>query len=224
MCLSLPVRTASREKPNKVPERTRKARNAITSAAVSDDETRRLFEGARLGDTQALSAFFDRSARKLLPLIRLKMGRSLRADFESRDILQAVLLKSFQRLEQVQDPGAVMGWLARMAENEIRDRADYASRQRRDVARRVPLDTEAAAIPAPVRQALSQAILDEQSERLTRALESLPDAQREIIVWRKLEELTFHEIAMKLEKSEDACRMAFSRAMAALTLRMTEPE
>jgi RNA polymerase sigma-70 factor (ECF subfamily) len=191
---------------------------------VSDDETRRLFEGARAGDTRALGAFLDRSARKLLPLIRLRMGRSLRADLDSRDILQAVLLKSFQRLEQVQDPGAVMGWLARMAENEIRDRADYASRQRRDAARRLPLDTDAAAIPAPVRQALSQAILKEESERLARALESLPDAQREIIVWRKLEELTFHEIAVKLEKSEDACRMAFSRAMAALTLRMSEPE
>ena len=191
---------------------------------MADDETRRLFEGARTGDTRALSAFFDRSARKLLPLIRLRMGRSLRADLDSRDILQAVLLKSFQRLQQVQDPGAVMGWLARMAENEIRDRADYASRQRRDAARRVPLDSDAVSIPAPVRQALSQAILKEESERLTRALESLPDAQREIIVWRKLEELTFHEIAVKLQKSEDACRMAFSRAMAALTVRMSEPE
>jgi RNA polymerase sigma-70 factor, ECF subfamily len=202
---------------------TEHGRNAIRSVAVPEDETRRLFEGARLGDTQALGAFFDRSARKLLPLIRLKMGRSLRSEFESRDILQAVLLKSFQRLAQVQDPGAVMAWLARMAENEIRDRVDYASRQRRDAARRVPLDTDAAAIPAPVRQALSQSILNEQTERLTRALESLPDAQREIIVWRKLEELTFPEIAVKLGKSEDACRMAFSRAMAALTLKMSEP-
>lgn len=189
---------------------------------MSEDETRRLFEEARLGEADALGAFFDRCARKLLPLIRLKMGRSLRSDLESRDILQAVLMKSFERLGQVHDPGAVMGWMARMAENEIRDRADYGSRQRRDAARRVPLDTGAAAIPAPVRQALSQAILNEQAERLARALESLPDAQREIIVLRKLEELSFHEIAVKLGKSDDACRMAFARAMAALTLKMSE--
>ena len=189
---------------------------------MSEDETRRLFEEARLGEARALGAFFDRCARKLLPLIRLKMGRSLRSDLESRDILQAVLMKSFERLGQVHDPGAVMGWMARMAENEIRDRADYRSRQRRDAARRVPLDTGAAAIPAPVRQALSQAILHEQAERLARALESLPEAQREVIVLRKLEEWSFHEIAVKLGKSDDACRMAFSRAIAALTLKMSE--
>jgi RNA polymerase sigma-70 factor (ECF subfamily) len=191
-------------------------------AAVSGDETRLLFERARQGGPGALDAFYSRCARKLLPLIRLRMGRSLRTELESRDILQAVLLKSFERLAQVQNPAAVMAWLARMAENEIRDRADYASRQRRDAARRVPLDDQAAAVPAPVRQALSQVIATEETERLERALETLPEAQREIIVWRKLEELSFAEIAAKLGKSEDACRMAFARAMAALTVRLSE--
>jgi len=52
------------------------------------------------------------------------------------------------------------------------------------------------------------------------ALESLPDASRELIILRKYEELTFPEIARRLGKSEDACRMAFSRAMAALTIAM----
>jgi RNA polymerase sigma-70 factor (ECF subfamily) len=147
------------------------------------------------------------------------MGRALRAEMESRDILQAVLLKTFERIDQVQDPAAVMGWLARIAENEIRDRADYRQRQRRDAALRVPIE-DAADVPAPVRQALSLAIITDETERLERALESLPEAQREIIVLRKLEELTFPELAARLGKSEDACRMAFARAMSALTLKM----
>ena len=67
---------------------------------------------------------------------------------------------------------------------------------------------------------MSQAILNEEAERLERALEALPDAQREVIILRKLEELTFPEIAARLGKSEDACRMMFARAMAALTLRL----
>lgn len=167
-----------------------------------------------------MDAFYERAARKLLPLIRLRLGRSLRSEVESRDILQSVLLKSFERLGQLRDPDAAMGWLARMAENEIRDRADYASRERRDAARRVPLDEHLDAVPAPIRQALSRAILTERIEALARALEALPDAQREIIVLRKLEELTFGEIGARLGKSEDACRMAFARAMAALTIRL----
>src|SRR5207244_3146517 len=105
-------------------------------------------------------------AGKLLPLIRLRLGPSLRTDVESRDILQSVLLKSFQKMGQFEGAGggSLMAWLARIAENEIRDRADYQGRQRRDAARRAPLD-EAADIPAPVRSALSQAILRQEASR-----------------------------------------------------------
>src|SRR6478672_3718177 len=107
---------------------------------MGHEETIRLFERAQQGSSEALDALYRRCAGKLLPLIRLKMGRALRAEIESRDILQAVLLKSLTRLTQVRDPAAVMGWLSRMAENEIRDRVDYAHRQRRDAVRRVPVD------------------------------------------------------------------------------------
>jgi RNA polymerase sigma-70 factor (ECF subfamily) len=183
-------------------------------------ETRDLFERARAGSPDALDAFYARAARKLLPIIRVRLGRSLRSELESRDILQSVLLKSVSRLAQVQDPGAVMAWLARMAENEIRDRADYASRERRDAARRVPLDDRAEEVPAAVRQALSQVILTERARTLERALEGLTDAQREIIVLRAFEELAFADIGARLGKSEDACRVAYARAMAALTVRL----
>lgn len=187
--------------------------------AAADADTRQLFEQARRGAPEDVSAFYTRCARKLLPLIRLRLGRTLRREMESRDILQTVLCKSLERLSQVDDPAAIMSWLARIAENEIRDQADYHQRQRRDAARRAPLDA-AADVPSPVRQALSLAILSEQARRLEAVLDSMPDAAREVIILRKFEELTFPEIARRLGKSEDACRMAFSRAMAALTLRM----
>ena len=190
------------------------------SRVSGQHETAELFQRARAGGNNDLEAFYERSARKLLPWIRLRMGRTLRAELESRDILQAVLVKSLDRLDQVRDPESVMAWLARMAENEIRDRVDYHARQRRDAAQRVPIDDHVEALPSPVRQALSLAIVTEEGERLERALESLPDSQREIIVLRMLEELSFREIGARLDKSEDACRMAFARAMTALTLRI----
>jgi RNA polymerase sigma-70 factor (ECF subfamily) len=90
----------------------------------------------------------------------------------------------------------------------------------RDAARRAPLE-DAADVPAPIRQALSQAIANQQLARVEDALESMSPAEREIIVLRKLEELPFAEIGRRLGKSEDACRMAFARAMAALTLRLS---
>ena len=185
-------------------------------------ETTSLLRRAKEGSDQALNALYDRVGGKLLALIRLRMGRSLRAQLESRDILQATLLRSFRRLEQFEssEPDSLMAWLARIAQNEIRDQADYHGRQRRDAARDVPLDGEAGELRARVRSALSQAIWSEEGERLEAALEALDEPHREVIVLRKLEELSFREIAERLGKSEDACRMMLARAMTALTLKM----
>ena len=76
-------------------------------------------------------------------------------------------------------------------------------------------------LPSRVRSALSQAIWSEAAARLECALEALKPQHREVIVLRKLEERTFPDIAVRLGKSEDACRMLLARAMAALTLRMS---
>ena len=181
--------------------------------------TVQLFEEARAGSSDALDELYRRAAAKLLPLIRLRLGRTLRSEAESRDILQSVLLKSFQKLDQVQEGASVMGWFVTIAENEIRDLADYATRQRRDVAMRRPLDA-ATEVPAVVRQALSQAILNEDTSRLEAAIAALPHAQREMVVLRSFEELSFPEIAARLDKSPDACRMLFARAMTAMTLHL----
>ena len=51
------------------------------------------------GSDAALDTLYERYGPRLLSFIRLKMGRGLRARLESRDILQATFLKSFQHLD-----------------------------------------------------------------------------------------------------------------------------
>ena len=178
-------------------------------------------ERAKAGSADAVNELYERCAARLLAYIRLRMGRELRTRLESRDILQATLLKSFEHFEDFegQHSGSLMAWLAKIAEHVIRDRADYQHRQRRDAAREVRLETDAA-LPAAARSALSQAILTEEAQQLEAALESLTPAHREVILLRKFEELPFGEIARRLGKSEDACRMLLARAMTALTLKL----
>jgi len=194
--------------------------------AMSADQTAVLLREARAGSAEAVERLYERAAPRLLAFIRLRLGRTLRARLESRDILQATLLRSFERLGQLEadDPAALMAWLMRIAENEIRDRADYFQRQRRDAAREVPIDDTREAVAAAVRSVTSRLVLDEEAARLERALESLGDDYREIILLRKFEELSFKEIAARLGRSDDACRMLLARAMAALTIKMTEAE
>ncbi len=58
------------------------------------------------------------------------------------------------------------------------------------------------------------------AERLEKALDELGEAQREIILLRHFEELSFPEIGEQLGKSPDACRMQLARAMTVLTLKL----
>jgi RNA polymerase sigma-70 factor, ECF subfamily len=180
-----------------------------------------LIRRAQEGSPDALNALYERCSGRLLAYVRLRLGREMRSRLESRDILQAALVKSLQHLHELKadNTGSLLGWLARIADNEIRDRADYYQRQRRDAAREMPLDDEAP-VPALTRSALSRVILDEQAERLEAALESLSPPHREVILLRKFEELSFADIARRLGKSEDACRMLLARAMTALTLKL----
>lgn len=189
---------------------------------MTREESTVLLREARQGSREALGELYARCGTRLLAFIRMRMSRDLRARIESRDILQTTMMKSFQRLSQFEggDGATLMGWLVRIAENEIRDQIDYQHRQRRDVAAGVPIDAGGVEIAAQVRSALSAAVVNEEAERLGSALERLDPDHREVIVLRKLEELSFKEVAARMGRSEDACRMLLVRAMVALTLEL----
>jgi RNA polymerase sigma-70 factor (ECF subfamily) len=191
---------------------------------MTRDESTALLVGARAGSVEAIDRLYRRVGGRLLAIIRVRMGRDLRRRVESHDILQATLLKSFERLDQFAggDGATLMAWLARIAENEIRDQADFQHRQRRDVAAAVPLDDAPEIVATHVRSAFSQVALGEDHRRLEAALEMLDADHREVIVLRKLEELSFKDIAARMARTEDACRMLLARAMVALTLTLRE--
>ena len=172
---------------------------------------------------ESLDALYARIGPRLLGFIRLKMGRSLRARLESRDILQATFVKSLQHYPDFEgaDSRAFAGWLMRIAENEIRDRADFHGRQQRDARRDADVDDYVEALAVRTRSALTRVILDEQVERLDAALAELSEPHRQVIILRAFEEWSFPEIARELGKSEDACRMLYARAMTALTLALS---
>ena len=191
---------------------------------MNQAESTALLRSARGGSNEALNTLFKRYAGRLLGLIRLRMGRSLRSQLESRDILNASLLKAFQQIDRFEssDTKSLMAWLARIAENEIRDQADYHRRQRRDAARVVPLEPGLDSLVDQVRSQVSGIILTEELEHLEQALEGLDETYREVILLRKFEELSFGEIGQRLGKSPDACRMLLARALTALTIKTHE--
>jgi len=178
-----------------------------------------LLRRAREGSREALDTVLGDCGERLLAFIRLRLGPALRGQLESRDIFQVTLMQAFQHIDQFegQSRKTLMAWLVGIAQNAIRDEADYQHRQRRDVSRTLPLDEAGDGATAEVRSEVSRLILKEEAMRLETALESLDPDHREVILLRKYEELSFEEIGGRLGRSPDACRMLLARAMTALT-------
>ncbi len=175
---------------------------------------------ARQGSNQALDELFGRCSGRLLALIRLRMGPSLRSRLESRDVLQNTWIKALRAIETFDGDSreSLMAWLGRIAANEINDLAEFHGRQRRDARKEVPEDAAPGELVAQVRTATARVALGEQARALEAALEQLSEPQREVIVLRRLEELSFAEVGERMGRSADASRMLYARAMTALTL------
>ena len=189
---------------------------------MPNPEETHIIRAAKNGSPEALNRLFDRCGSKLHALIRLRMGRGLRRQLESQDLLQQTMLKAFERIEQFGGGGetSLMGWLGAIARNEIRDQVRYIHRGGRDVARAVPLEAADDAIAEQVRTEVSRLHFLAQAQALEEAIEALAEHHREILLLRRFEELTFPQISEHIGKSPDACRMLYSRAMAALTFQL----
>ena len=77
-------------------------------------------------------------------------------------------------------------------------------------------------VAARIRSQTSRIVLRQEMERIERALERINESHRDVIVLRKLQELSFAEIGERLGRSPDACRMQLARAMTALTRALRE--
>lgn len=177
---------------------------------------------ARAGSVEAMNVLFARYGERLHALVRLRLGANLRRRLDSRDIVQVTLLKAFQGFDRFEGSGSasLMAWLGRIAHDEICDQADFHGRKRRDLDRETGIGSGARQLPAEVRSEVSRLRVKRETARLERAFDTLSEDYREVILLRGYEELQFSEIGERLGRSPDACRMLYSRAMAALTVAM----
>lgn len=91
----------------------------------------RRFQG---GDVHALDTLFARYYPRVLRYVQLRMGALVKSRFEAEDIVQEVFTAAVQDLHSVEvsEPGELIHWLATVAENQIRGKADYLKARKRD--------------------------------------------------------------------------------------------
>lgn len=173
-----------------------------------------LVQRIRQGERGAWNELYARYHDQLLLAVRMRLGPGLRRFLTSEDIFQSVALEAFRALDQFEyrGEGSLERYLRTLVVNKIRDRADTFGAEKRSGA--VPLDEELSASLACAGPSYHDA---ERYGRLERALNALPAEQRELILLRKLENLSSQEVAARLGLGDEAVRKAFSRAMARLT-------
>jgi len=191
---------------------------------MDHDTSAVLLGRAREGSQEALETLFTECGEKLLALIRLRLGPDLRAHIESRDILQETLLHAFQHIDEFRGTSrkTLAAWLAAIACNQIRNEAGYLHRKRRDIDRTFPLDEGLHLAAAEIQSHASRLGLKRETEALERALDTMSELQREVILLRNFEELTFPEMGERLGKTADACRMLYARSIIELTSKVRE--
>jgi RNA polymerase sigma-70 factor (ECF subfamily) len=171
-----------------------------------DDETLdRLVAEAKAGDREAFGRIFDAYAA---PIHRFIASR-VNSPSDAEDLTQLVFVKALEALPRYEARGIPFGgWLFRLARNaiidQIRTRRDHLS-----LVTAVTRETEDAG-PEAV------AALQDDLDRVARAMRDLTDDQREVIELRFFAGLTVLEAAVAMGRQEGTIRGLQFRAIASL--------
>jgi len=171
-----------------------------------------LAQRSREGDREAFGRLYDIFSKRIYSYIYY---RTLSRE-TAEDLTGAAFLKALEGLGGYEPgKGGFAAWIYGIARNAI---ADHYRRE----SRLESLDDERGAGLWNLADDADLALDAENRdlwERLKPLLAGMPAEQREILVMRVWDGLSHGEIARILGKSEGACKMAYSRAMA--TLRAT---
>lgn len=187
-----------------------------------------LITEARSGESEALDKLLSRYRHFISLLVRARFrGGRMAARVDNSDIVQDVLLRvaghigTFEGSNQL----AWEAWLRRIAEREVLRQVDHhLGAARRDAGREQrtgmggagdegPSQVLAAWLVASITSPSLAAVRKERGVLLADALARLPEDYRELLILRHIEERSFDEIAVRMERSSGAVRTMWVRAL-----------
>jgi RNA polymerase sigma-70 factor, ECF subfamily len=137
---------------------------------------------AQAGDDVAFAELVERFS----PRLRYFLRKLLPSAHDAEDALQDVWLNVLRALSRLTDPQAIVAWLYRIA----RDQAFAKLRKVRPIEQLRDESTVADVTPEDDRD-----FSPEDAAQIHAALDALPSEQREVLVLRFLEDMTYEQIA-----------------------------
>jgi RNA polymerase sigma-70 factor (ECF subfamily) len=149
-----------------------------------------------------------------------ELPQCLQARLDSSDLVQETLLRAFQQFGQFagSTDAEFVAWLKEILRNQVIDATRYHGRHVRNVKRNQPLPDSVSCDKTISGSEVARRT--ETSERLREALAELPEHYRTVILLRQEQDLSFEEIGKRMQRSADAARMLWGRAVLQLGKRM----
>jgi RNA polymerase sigma-70 factor (ECF subfamily) len=163
----------------------------------------------------------------LKTLARIQLRGRLPHKLDASDVVQEVLLRACSRFEQFQGTTEqeLLVWLRKVLASVLSNllRQFYGTKRRAAILEQ-EIDAKLDFTSRVMRQVLPEndispsehLIRKERAVLLADAIEQLPEDYREVIVLRHIEQLTFPEVAAKMERSVDSVRKLWPRALVQL--------
>ncbi|MGH2355482.1 MAG: sigma-70 family RNA polymerase sigma factor [Chloroflexota bacterium] len=178
--------------------RTASEKGTLPQAAIQA-----LVRRAQAGDTAAFAQLYDLYSRKIHSYLRYHLnGRAELAE----DLASDVFLKALEKLHSYQFSGVPFSaWLYRIAHNHLIDYLRALPKKQG-----VSLDECTGVDDPSAERALDQTLNHQQ---LAGALEGLTDEQRQVIVYRFMQDRSIADTARLMDKNEDAVKQLQVRAL-----------
>lgn len=195
------------------------------SAATETLELLRRWHG---GDRRALEALIERHLPWIREYVHKRRRRVGCERADTQDFVQEAVIDVLEygpRFE-IEDEDCFRGLLARIVENNLSDARRANRRACRDVRReRGNASDTILALDPPLRDVTrppTKASRAEAEEWVRLALELLEAGDREVILMREWDELSFEEMGKRLALPANTARMRFHRAMPRLVRKVEE--